>query len=125
MKNIVQSKRYTKFWISGVALFVLLALSACKSIKPPDSLVNDTDIKLESGSKKLDPYLGFNKTYTLAAASAADRTLDASLRQADLLAEGMALVKASCESYKKMTGKGNMDIIMRTRCLTSSTTIIA
>jgi mono/diheme cytochrome c family protein len=99
VKNIVQSKRYKKFWISGVALFVLLALSACKSIKPPDSLVNDTDIKLESGSKKLDPYLGFNKAYTLAAASAADRTLDASLRQADLLAEGMALVKANCSSY--------------------------
>ena len=85
MKHSTQSKRNTKNWVRGISLLVVLALVACKGIRPPDSLVDDTDIKIENGSKKLDPYLGFNKAYTLAAASAADRTLDASKRNADLL----------------------------------------
>ena len=99
MKHSTQSKRNTKNWVRGISLLVVLALVACKGIRPPDSLVDDTDIKIENGNKKLDPYLGFNKAYTLAAASAADRTLDASKRNADLLTEGMALIQANCSSY--------------------------
>ena len=99
MKHSTQSKRNTKNWVRGISLLVVLALVACKGIRPPDSLVDDTDIKIENGKKKLDPYLGFNKAYTLAAASAADRTLDASKRNADLLTEGMALIQANCSSY--------------------------
>ena len=99
MKHSTQSKRNTKNWVRGISLLVVLALVACKGIRPPDSLVDDTDIKIENGSKKLDPYLGFNKAYTLAAASAADRTLDASKRNADLLTEGLALIQANCSSY--------------------------
>ncbi len=99
MKHSNQSKRNTKICVRGISLLVVLALVACKGIRPPDSLVDDTDIKIENGNKKLDPYLGFNKAYTLAAASAAAGTTDGSPRNAVLLTEGMALIQANCSSY--------------------------
>jgi len=99
MEHRIYNTRNTKIWVGGIGLLVVLALVACKGIRPPDSLVDDKDIKTENGNKKLDPYLGFNKAYTLAAASAADRTPDGSKRNADLLTEGMALIQANCSSY--------------------------
>ena len=99
MKHRSYGKRNTTFLLRGISLMVVLALVACKGIRPPDSLVDDTDIKIESGNKKLDSYLGFNKAYTLAAASVAAGTTDGSPRNADLLKEGMALIQANCSSY--------------------------
>ena len=99
MKHRSYGKRNTTFLLRGISLMVVLALVACKGIRPPDSLVDDTDVKIENGNKKLDPYLGFNKAYTLAAASVAAGTTDGSPRNADLLKEGMALIQANCSSY--------------------------
>ena len=99
MKNRIFWKRPTKILVRGVPFLFVFVLVACKGIRPPDSLVDDTDIRIENGNKKLDPYLGFNKAYTLAAASAADLTAEGRKRNAHLLTEGMALIQANCSSY--------------------------
>ena len=52
MKHRSYGKRNTTFLLRGISLMVVLALVACKGIRPPDSLVDDTDIKIENGSKK-------------------------------------------------------------------------
>ena len=53
MKHRIYSRRNTKNWVRGISLMVVLTLVACKGIRPPDSLVDDTDIKIENGNKKL------------------------------------------------------------------------
>ena len=81
----------------------VLALVACKSIKPPDSLVDDKDVvyKTTNGTetKKLNPYVGFNNVYSVAVDTAGYPSQLAYERNAAMLTEGMALIQANCSNY--------------------------
>ena len=103
MKNTTLCKQKTKTLKWSVALMALLALVACKSIKPPDSLVDDKDVvyKTTNGTetKKLNPYVGFNNVYSVAVDTAGYPSQLAYERNAAMLTEGMALIQANCSNY--------------------------
>lgn len=103
MKNTMLCKQKTKILKWSVALMAVGALVACKSIKPPDSLVDDKDVvyKTTNGTetKKLNPYVGFNNAYSVAVDTAGYPSQLAYERNAVMLPEGMALIQANCSNY--------------------------